>query len=288
LGTRKLPYLSSEYTKYRRAHSALLTLAGLVLGALPWPARAQQASPTPGLTQQQLNSAAHNPFVDFFKLPIESDTGFSIGPHHNAGDQLSSTPVIPFRLTTNWDLILRPEFSVTYEPSPHEQFGLNDAQVSLFLTPNNESEWIWGIGPILQLPTATSNGLGTGRCSAGPTAGVVYSKGPWFNYILAYQLMSFAGDRDRGSVDQTYVEPELSYSLDSGWYGDIDPSITFDWTADEANGWTVPMGADLGKSFNWGTQAISPEIGAYDLLQRPAGAPQWFIRVQLQFLFPAK
>jgi hypothetical protein len=45
--------------------------------------------------------------VEFFKLPITADTGFSIGPHHNAGEQVSSTPVIPFHLNSNWDMILR-------------------------------------------------------------------------------------------------------------------------------------------------------------------------------------
>jgi hypothetical protein len=34
--------------------------------------------------------------------------------------------------------------------------------------------------------------------------------------VLTYQLMSFAGNRALGSVHQTYVEPEVSYNLESG------------------------------------------------------------------------
>jgi hypothetical protein len=82
------------------------------------------------------------------------------------------------------------------------------------------------------------------------------------------------------------VEPEVSYDLDSGWYGDIDPQMTFDWTADAANGWTIPLGADIGKAFNLGSHAMGLQLGAYDLLKRPDGAPQWIIRVQLTALFP--
>ena len=41
--------------------------------------------------------------------------------------------------------------------------------------------------------------------------------------ILTDQLMSFAGNRKRGSVNQTYIEPMISYNLESGWYADIDP-----------------------------------------------------------------
>jgi len=99
--------------------------------------------------------------------------------------------------------------------------------------------------------------------------------------------MSFAGNRARGSVNQTYVEPEVSYNLESGWYGDIDPQMIFDWTADAANGWTIPIGADMGKAFSLGSHAMGVQLGVYDLLKRQDGTPQWIIRVQLTALFPA-
>ena len=36
-----------------------------------------------------------------------------------------------------------------------------------------------------------------------------------------------------------------------------------------------------------GSQDLSLQVGAYDLLKRPDGAPQWIIRVSVTFLFPA-
>jgi hypothetical protein len=158
----------------------LIMLFCLLLGASSvTSAQAQETVPPANtVTPQELAKSTHNPFEDFVKLPFESDTGVSIGPHHNAGESLSATPVLPFDLNADWDLIARPNLAITYEPSPHEQFGLNDSQVSLFLTPHNANEWIWGVGPIFQLPTATSDGLGTGRWSAGPTAALIYSNGP--------------------------------------------------------------------------------------------------------------
>jgi hypothetical protein len=228
----------------------------------------------------------HNPFEDFVKLPFESTTAFSIGPHRKVGESFNIQPEVPFRLNSAWDLIARPSLSVTYLPSPHAEFGLEDLQASFFITPHNANEWLWGIGPIFQLPTATTTELGTERWSAGPTASLIYSNCPWFNGVLAYQLMSFAGNRDRGSVNQTYVEPEVSYNFKSGWYVDCDPPITFDWTADAANGWTIPMGVDIGKAFNLRMQAMSLQVGSYDFVKRPEGTPQWMIRVQLTLLFP--
>jgi hypothetical protein len=267
-----------------------LGVAMLLLGGVfVTPVQAQQMTPAqPGTsaTLQDLAKDVHNPFEDFVKVPLQSTTGFSIGPHHNAGESVNVQPVIPFPLNAGWDLIARPSLSATYQPSPHEQFGLNDLQTSFFVTPHNADQWIWGAGPIFQFPTATSDALGTGRWSAGPTAALIYSKGPWFNGVLAYQLMSFAGNRSRGSVNQTYVEPEVSYNFESGWYVDCDPPMTFDWTADAANGWTIPIGADVGNAFNVASHAMSFQVGAYDLAKRPDGAPQWIIRVQMTALFP--
>jgi hypothetical protein len=253
------------------------------------PALAQQAPPSPAadsITPQDLAKSVHNPFEDFVKVPLQATTGFSIGPNHNAGEALNVQPLIPFPLNSEWDLIARPSVSATYQPSPNEQYGLNDLQAAFFLTPRAASEWIWGVGPMFQFPTATSDELGTGRWAAGPTMALLYDSGPWFGGVLTYQLMSFAGDRGRGSVNQTYIEPQISYNFESGWYADIDPPMTFDWTADAANGWTVPIGADVGDAFNVGSHAMSLQVGAYDLAKRPQGAPQWIIRIQLMALFP--
>src|SRR4029077_17248647 len=173
--------------------------------------------------------SVHNPFEDFVKVPVQSTTGFELDPHHNAGDSLKIAPIVPFSLNAQWDLIAEPSLTVTYLPSPDEQFGLEDLQASFFLTPAKATNWIWGVGPIFQVPTASSPELGTGRWSAGPTAAVVYSEGPRFNAILAYQLMSFAGNRDRGSVNQTFLEPDISYNFESGWYVQCQPEITYDW-----------------------------------------------------------
>jgi hypothetical protein len=61
---------------------------------------------------------------------------------------------------------LRPSLSVTYQAGPREQFGLNDLQSSIFVTPHNANERSWGTGPIFPFSTATGVGLGTGRWSA--------------------------------------------------------------------------------------------------------------------------
>jgi len=279
-----------KWLRLKLAPSA--TVLGLLLSAvLAASVYAQQAStpaqsPTSVMTDQELAISVHNPFQDFVKVPIQSTTGFQLGPHHKVGDSVNIEPLVPFSLNADWDLIARPSLTITYAPTPHEQFGLEDLETSFFLTPAKNSTWIWGVGPIFDFPTASGSELGTGRWSAGPNAALVYSEGPWFNAINAYQLMSFAGNRERGSVNQTYIEPLISYNFESGWYVDCDPAITYDWTADTANAWIIPMGADIGKTFKMGSQNLSWQVGAYDLVKRPDGAPQWIARISVTFLFP--
>ncbi len=285
-----------ERTNFKSLHlqfSPCTTVVGMLLSVvLSASAFAQQAStpassPTSAMTDQELAVSVHNPFEDFVKVPVQSTTGFQLGRDHKVGDAVNIEPLLPISLNADWDLFARPSLTVAYAPTPNEQSGLTDLQTSFFLSPAKETTWIWGAGPIFQFPTASSSELGSGHWSAGPTAALVYSKGPWLNALLAYHMMSFAGTRERGSVNQTYIEPQISYNFESGWYVDCDPQMTYDWTADTANAWLIPMGADIGKAFNIGSQSLSLQVGAYDLLKRPDGNPQWIMRASVTLLFPA-
>lgn len=126
----------------QKTPQALLGLFCLLLATFSVAsAQAQQTAPSANtLTPQELAKSTHNPFEDFIKLPFEWDAGFSIGPHHNVGHSFSVTPVLPFNLSKDWDLIARPNLTITYQPSPQEQFGLDDSQVSFYLTPHSASE----------------------------------------------------------------------------------------------------------------------------------------------------
>ncbi|MFZ0246884.1 transporter [Candidatus Binatus sp.] len=273
-----------------RLQATLPVVLSVLLGVLlASSGHAQQSLPPQATTAgaeslQDLAKDTLNPFAGFIKVPFQFTTGFGVGAYKRVGESLNIEPLLPFALNSDWDLIARPSLNVTCAPGPNEQFGFQDLQTSFFLTPAKDKPWIWGIGPIFQFPTASSERLGTGRWSAGPTAALVYEQGPWFIGILSYQLMSFAGDRGRGSVNQTYIEPQVSYSLDSGWYGQWDPSITYDWTADTDNAWTIPVGVDIGKAFQIGERAMSLQVGGYDYPMPPDGAPKWIIRAQMTFL----
>jgi hypothetical protein len=132
----------------------------------------QQATTAGSESLQNLAKDTLNPFAGIIKVPFQFTTGFSIGAYHRAGESLNIEPLVPFALNSDWELIAQPSLNLTYAPSPNEQFGLQDSQTSLFLTPAKEKTWIWGIGPIFQFPTASSKELGSGRWSANCGAGL--------------------------------------------------------------------------------------------------------------------
>lgn len=236
-------------------------------------------------TLQELAKDTKNPFAELISLPIGATTGFGIGPHRDIGEELSIQPRFPVALNDDWQLIVRPLLPVSYTPSPEKRFGLGDIQPSFFLTPARVQRWTWGVGPAFQLPTATSNVLGTGKWSAGPTGALIYSEGPWFAGVLTSQLWSFAGAH-RSLVNQTSAEANVSYNFESGWYIQTDPTITYDWSAASHDAWTLPVGLDIGKAMQLGERSLSFQVGAYDFVKHPTDATQWIIRAQITFLFP--
>jgi hypothetical protein len=236
---------------------------------------------------RELAKEALNPFAESYKVPVESVTGFRIGPRRNTGESVNIEPALPFEVSPDWDVIVQPLLAATALPSPGATTGFDDMQLSVFLTPRRTRSWIWGLGPIMEFPTASNREVGTGKWSGGPTGAVIYSKGPWLNGLLVSHLASFPGNRHRGDVNLTSIEPLVSYSFHSGWSVQCNPTISYDWTAHSPNSWTLPLGADVGRTIVVGSQALSVQIGAYDLVRHPDGDPASIVRVQVTLLFPS-
>jgi hypothetical protein len=91
--------------------------------------------------------------------------------------------VISLRVNDNWNLITRTIVPIERQPQlapglPDRATGLDDTQLSLFLSPAGVGNLLWGVGPILRLPTAGNDSLGAGKFSIGPAA-VIAREGHW-------------------------------------------------------------------------------------------------------------
>jgi hypothetical protein len=255
------------------------------------PVSADDASPpdaaeTASTSSQDVAKAKHNPFGDQITLPIQLSSSLDVGPSNGTAGGLNVEPAIPVTLSEDWKLIMRPNLSILASEQPNRKLGLGDIELQTYLTPGFSDKWVWGIGPDLQAPTATEHGLGTGKWSAGPAAGLIYLNGPWVNGILANHVWSFAGQSSSAEVSQSTFEPVISYNFQSGWFLAFDSTMTADWKAESDKRWTIPVGLDAGKAFQIGKQSLSLQFGTYYNIERAEGAAKWLIRLQVSLVFP--
>jgi len=241
---------------------------------------------------EDLAKQTQNPVSDLISVPFQNNTNFNLGPHNRTQNVLNIQPVIPFNLTKNWNLITRTIAPIIYQPDVTArsggEFGLGDINMTLFLSPAKSGKLIWGVGPIVSLPTATDKTLGTDKWAAGPSVVLLTMPGPWVLGVLANNIWSFAGDNDRPDVNQFLLQYFVHYNFEGGWYLTSAPINTANWEADSDNRWTIPLGGGGGKVFRVGKQPLNFQTQAFYNVEKPDFGPEWSLRVQLQFLFPKK
>ena len=229
--------------------------------------------------------------ADMMSFPFQNNTNFGYGPLDKTQNITNIQPVIPISLSDDWNLITRtivplinqPEFV----PGQGSKFGLGDVNLSLFVGPKDPGDVIWGAGPIFLLPTASDDRLGADKWGAGPAAVVLKMKDPWVFGILGQNIWSFAGDSDRGDVNQMLIQYFINYNLPDGWYLSSAPIITANWEADSDNTWTIPFGGGFGRLFKVGKLPINAQVQAFYNVEKPDTiGPEWTLRVQLQTLLP--
>jgi hypothetical protein len=237
----------------------------------------------------ELARKTQNPVSDLISLPFQYNLGFNYGPYNRAQHVLNIQPVVPFKLTGDWNLITRTILPVLNQPKPREddsRFGIGDLNTTLFLSPGKPGKVIWEVGPIFSFPTATDEILGTEKWSAGLSGVVLTMPGRWVIGALANNLWSYAGASDRGSVNQFLFQYFINYNFDEGWYFTSSPILTANWKADKDDKWTIPVGGGFGKIFRIGKLPMNGSLAAFYNIVRPDSGPEYSLRFQLQFLFP--
>ena len=240
----------------------------------------------------ELAKKTQNPVADLISIPLQNNFNFGVGPNNVTQYVGNLQPVIPIKLTEEWNLITRTILPIINQPSPapgvSSNFGLGDLNPTFFLSPGKPGALIWGVGPTFTLPTATDTALGSGKWSMGPAAVVLTMQGPWVLGVLANQQWSVAGDSDRRRVSQMLIQPFVNYNLPDGWYLTTSPIITANWMADSGDQWTVPLGGGFGKLWRVGKVGlpVNTQLAAYYNLEKPQGAADWQLRFQVQLLLP--
>jgi hypothetical protein len=251
------------------------------------PAKAQ----SPGGQAEELAKKLQNPVASLISVPIKIDYDEGLGP---SGDgslwTLNIQPVIPFALNKDWNIISRTIVPIIHQgdlpTKGHSETGLGDILQSFFLSPSELTDrgWVWGVGPVINLPTASDDALGTGKWGLGPTAVALKQEGPWTVGALANHVWSVAGDSDRADVSVTYFEPWVSYTTKENTTISVSVETVYDWETEETS---APVNLILEQLFQVGEQYISVGGSVHYWVASSPGGPEGFgFGLQVTFLFP--
>jgi hypothetical protein len=273
----KQGYHSHRFGSARRAAVALAALCP-VTGAVAQDSAADIA--------KKLN----NPIAALVSVPFQLNYDQDIGPGDKGERYLMNVqPVIPINLNEDWNLISRtilPLIDLKDVPPGNDESGLGDTTQSFFFSPKalTSGGWTWGAGPVILVPTATDDVLGTEKWGAGPTAVALRQANGWTYGALVNHIWSFAGDGDREDVDATYMQPFVAFTTSKQTTFTLNTESSYDW---EANEWSVPINAMVSQLFKVGGQIMSLQAGLRYWADAPAtGAEGWGGRLTYTLVFP--
>ena len=237
---------------------------------------------------EDLAKSLSNPLASLISVPFQFNYDQGFGTADGDRLRLNIQPVIPISLSDDLNLITRTIVPVIYQHDTAglsgSQFGFGDITASLWLSPvePTSSGLIWGVGPIIYLPTSTDPLLGPGVWGAGPTVVLLTQKGPWTIAALGNHVWSFGSD----TINSTFLQPILNYTTPSAWTFGLNTESTYNWATNE---WSIPINATISKLVNIGGQPVSLQGGVrYYAASSTGGADGWGGRLSVTLIYPKK
>jgi len=269
--------------KFESRTLAAATFAAMMATALP--AHAEMSA-------EELAKLAQNPVGNLISVPFQNNTNLNFGPEKGTQNVLNIQPVIPIEVSKDWNIITRTILPVVSMPALGPDIGstngIGDMVFTAFLSPANPGHWIWGVGPVLQLPTNSTAELGNKNWGMGASFVVLHLDhgDPWVYGALVNNIWSLTSDKQGGSYSTGLIQPFVNYNFEGGLYLTSSPILTVDWKANSGQQWTVPLGGGVGKIFHLGKLPVNTSIAAYYNVVKPDFGANWQIRAQVQLMFP--
>ena len=237
--------------------------------------------------EQKAAANATNPLAFVTKLQIQPNYTFK----DNGGDQVSifnrvmqpsKTIGLPFIKSKNPKIysiyrLEMPIVSQTFPDNVGDATGLSDFIIIDAIT-FKLKKGLFGIGPALIMPTASSEYLGSGKWSGGTV--IIYGTKAFGLSIgvLGQQFFSFAGDTERADQNYMLFQPIITKIFKKGYFINYSPIMKFDW---ENSTYNIPVGLSIGKAFS---KSLTMFIGTEYVVTGP-GQGDFTIRLNINTMF---
>jgi hypothetical protein len=135
-----------------------------------------------GMSAEELAKLAQNPVGNLISLPFQNNTNLNYGPLRKNQNILNIQPVYPIEVSPEWNIITRTIVPVVSQPAlfagDSRVNGIGPTDFSACLSPADpKGGVIWGVGPIVQIPTTSDSALGSYRWGVGPTFVILHLAG---------------------------------------------------------------------------------------------------------------
>nr|WP_321452282.1 hypothetical protein [uncultured Carboxylicivirga sp.] len=240
-------------------------------------------------TQEEIAQKLQNPLSNITALPIQYNFGLGTPDYEGTTYTTSFQPVMAFDYG-NFSMVHRAVIGTSYLPSTTlgngSTFGTTDLNYSFYFAPKKKlGNLAFGVGPSIDMPTASDPLLGSGKWNAGASIVAVYQKNKWTLDMVFRQTNSFAGDDERADVNRFVSQTLVAYSLGKGWVVNTFPTITANWNADKGQQWTVPVGGGVSKLVFLGKLPTQFGVQYYNNVVRPDYVGKSELRFTTTFVF---
>lgn len=234
-------------------------------------------SGAPAATEQDVLILLTNPVSTVSRVRADYDSDYDIGEEHAGTRQtLTLRPIVPIPLTDRWQLVseTRVRFESREEAAPlPDGHGLGDSYETLFFTPRrmNSAGGTWGLGTVVRMDTASTNGVGAGGWGAGPAVILVQQEGHSVSGITLAHLWGASGK----SSDESRLEAFASWTRNGS-------SVTFNLEASydsQTQQTLLPVGFSVSRVLTAGSLFVAIGARARYYVDVPKNTGAWGLGV---------
>ena len=245
----------------------------------------------------KLAAKSQNPIGDLISVPIQFNFNLNTGGPDNSRMQtvMNIQPVLPVKVKNIsmvnrliLPIIVQPDFTTESD----KIVGLGSLNYSMYFVPgpigkNKHIEV--GFGPAMNIPVNTTNSLGNGQFSIGPSMVFFGGHKHWTYGFVAQQTWAYNSPTDETLDNAFLVQYFVNYNFQHGWSVGTGPIITADWTAEKGEKAVVPFGLAASKITHFGPQAVKLFVAYnYNAVRPTGGAKGGQIQFTLVLLYPKK